>query len=289
MNCQEANKIPIINILKSIYNCDPDNISRDEIKYKSPSRNERTASLFVNPQKNIWKDFGTGKGGGSIDLVCYVSNVDIKEALSILSRMEPARINFSFSLAKSKEEFKLQHIQNLQNKALINYLSKRCIPYQIALKVPQLKEAYWKYNDKNFFALAWINDEGGCELRNGIKSINYPSGYKGGTKPKTITTIQGYKNELNIFEGFFDYLSALVYFKYKSLNTSIILNSVSNINKVDFNKYAKINMFLDNDNTGKTTSEEITNKHKNTVNRSIQIFPDHKDFNEFLKHYKNGI
>ena len=277
MNCTEANKIPATYILQSIYQCKPDEVRGNEAKYKAPHRNERTASLFVNRVKNTWYDHGTGKGGSAIDLICELSGVTVTGALLILSGVQTANITpFSFSqpITTHTPTIEIKHIQPLQNRALIQYLESRKIPRQIAANVPQLKEAYYTTNDKKFFALAFENDAHGLELRSKY--------FKGGTSPKTTTTIQGQSRGVNVFEGFFDYLSALTYFKEKSINTTIVLNSLVNLHKVNFSTYNKINMFLDNDENGQKAAAEIINQHPGAVNRSKQFYPQYKDFNEFI-------
>jgi hypothetical protein len=281
MNCITANKIPITHILRNIYQCEPSEIRGNEVKYKAPSRNEHTASLFVNREMNVWKDFGNGKGGKAIDLVCELSGVSVAGALLILSGVQPASIDFSsFSQPNHEPEFKLSHVQPLQNRVLIQYLESRKIPYQIAANVPQLKEAYWKYQDKktleirNNFALAFENDLGGFELRNKY--------FKAGTSPKTITTIPGSGTGLNLFEGFFYYLAASTFFPKRSENTTIVLNSLVNLEKVDLTRYQKINLFLDNDPAGITAATEIMQVHAGAFNRSQQFYKHYKDFNKYL-------
>lgn len=276
MNCNEANKIPITYILQSIYQCEPDEVRGNEVKYKAPHRNERTASLFANRVKNTWYDHGTGKGGSAIDLVCELSGVTVTGALLILSGVKAANFHsFSFSkpITTHTPTIEINHIQPLQNVALIQYLESRKIPHQIAANVPQLKEAYYTTNDKRFFALAFENDSNGYELR---------SKYFKGCTGKDITTIPGTGNGLNLFEGFFDYISALAYFKERSCNTTIVLNSLVNLNKVDLNRYEKINLFLDNDEAGLKAAAEIINQYPHAVNRAQQFYHQSKDFNEFI-------
>jgi hypothetical protein len=143
----------------------------------------------------------------------------------------------------------------------------------VAANIPQLKEAYYTNNDKQYFALAFENDSNGYELRSKY--------FKGCTK-KDITTIPGKGNSLNLFEGFFDYLSALTCFDERSCNTTIVLNSLVNLDKVDLTRYDKINLFLDNDKSGIKTATDIIQKHPGAVNRSQQFYRFCKDFNEYL-------
>ncbi|HET9098433.1 MAG TPA: DNA primase [Candidatus Saccharimonadales bacterium] len=52
----------------------------------SPFTSEKTPSFVVSPEKQIWKDFSSGKGGSMFDFVMEVEGLDFKEALELLAR-----------------------------------------------------------------------------------------------------------------------------------------------------------------------------------------------------------
>lgn len=52
----------------------------------SPFTSEKTPSFVVSPEKQIWKDFSSGKGGSVFDFVMEVEGLDFKEALELLAR-----------------------------------------------------------------------------------------------------------------------------------------------------------------------------------------------------------
>ena len=52
----------------------------------SPFSHEKTASFVVSPEKQIWKDFSSGKGGSMFDFVMEVEGLDFKGALELLAR-----------------------------------------------------------------------------------------------------------------------------------------------------------------------------------------------------------
>src|SRR5690606_6477496 len=54
-------------------------------KALSPFTNERTPSFMVSPEKQIWHDFSSGKGGDMFSFVMEMEGVDFKDALEILS------------------------------------------------------------------------------------------------------------------------------------------------------------------------------------------------------------
>ncbi|HWB39103.1 MAG TPA: DNA primase [Candidatus Saccharimonadales bacterium] len=52
----------------------------------SPFSNEKTPSFMVSPEKQIWHDFSSGKGGNMFSFVMEVEGVDFKGALELLAR-----------------------------------------------------------------------------------------------------------------------------------------------------------------------------------------------------------
>lgn len=52
----------------------------------SPFANERTPSFMVSPEKQIWHDFSTGKGGNMFSFVMDMEGLDFKGALELLAR-----------------------------------------------------------------------------------------------------------------------------------------------------------------------------------------------------------
>lgn len=52
----------------------------------SPFSNERTPSFMVSPEKGIWHDFSSGKGGNVFSFVMEMEGLDFKEALELLAR-----------------------------------------------------------------------------------------------------------------------------------------------------------------------------------------------------------
>jgi DNA primase len=52
----------------------------------SPFSSEKTPSFVVSPDKQIWKDFSSGKGGSVFDFVMEVEGLEFKDALEMLAR-----------------------------------------------------------------------------------------------------------------------------------------------------------------------------------------------------------
>lgn len=52
----------------------------------SPFSNEKTPSFMVSPEKQIWHDFSSGKGGNMFSFVMEMEGLDFKGALELLAR-----------------------------------------------------------------------------------------------------------------------------------------------------------------------------------------------------------
>ena len=89
------------------------------------------------------------------------------------------------------------------------------------------------------------------------------------------------KNEVCIFEGFFDYLTLKNTEKGNYNSDYLILNSTSMLFKAEelLYSYDKISIFLDNDANGKSIAKLISEKYKNVEDCSC-MYEDFKDLNE---------
>ena len=67
MNIQEAKQIRIVDYLQSLGYTSVKQ-QGNNLWYKSPFRQETEASFKVNTDRNLWFDYGLGKGGNIITL-----------------------------------------------------------------------------------------------------------------------------------------------------------------------------------------------------------------------------
>lgn len=228
--------------------------------FKSPFRDERTASLCINENKNTWFDYGAGFGGDVIRLVEIYEKVDFKEACMILNGSSFKNIKPQ----KKKSDLVIDDVRNLSNKNLINYLRyDRRINISLAKKY--VKEVYFTLKNKKQYAIGFENDKGGFELRNKYLKIS--------TAPKWFSSIKG-DGATNIFEGFMDFLSLMTYYNLEPTENVIILNSVSMIEKVDI--VGDVKFWGDNDKAGDACLSKIT------AIDMRGLYKPYKDINEFL-------
>jgi DNA primase catalytic core len=89
--------------------------------YKSPFKEEKTASMSVSPSKEIFKCFGTGIGGNVISFVIEHEKCDFLEAIKIIAGI----CNIHLEEEKQTEEVKKARKQELSLTALTNNIAKK--------------------------------------------------------------------------------------------------------------------------------------------------------------------
>ncbi len=300
MRAKDAKTIPISDYLsREGVNPVKQRKSGGELWYSSPLRaGDSNPSFTINTEHNIWYDHGLAIGGTIIDLICTLENATVKESLAILdssglSPGTPIDLSYfaklpSFSekagLAGKKEKvgestFEIKSETDIRNPALLQYLDSRCIDHDIAGRY--LKEIRFCSRGKigEFFALGWPNGDG-YETRSSIFK-----GFVGTRKDISRIGLADGKS-LSIFEGFFDFLAFLTYYKIKDFqNAAIILNSTSlrkrTLEEIDYYDFSKVYLFLDNDVAGNDCKDffQLAIEDVEVVDKS-NLYAGYKDFNE---------
>lgn len=254
-----------------------------EFWYKSPYRDERTASFKVDTAKGLWYDFGTGKGGdiftlagemlGTDDFVRQAEYIAEVSGFPLPAIRKPAEEHSSPVHGKNESGFKDVEIRPLQSVALLDYLESRGISRSVAVRT--CREAWYTAGGKRYFAVAFRNRSGGYELRNGF--------FKGSISPKDVSLVLSGSPVCNVYEGFIDYLSALE-LGIGTGEDHIILNSVANIGRAIpvLNGYAEILCWLDNDGAGRRTLEAVRKEYGGKVHDRSGLYQGHKDLNDYL-------
>ena len=204
MNIADVKQISIADYLHSLGYC-PSSGRVTGLWYKSPLREEHEASFKVNTDRNLWYDFGAGKGG---NIIALAKELYFSDSLPyLLKRIEEQTpnvrpVSFSFPQCRTEPSFQHLEVRDLTHPALLRYLQGRGINVELAKR--ECKELHFTNNGRPFFAIGFPNMAGGYEVRNSF--------FKGCIAPKDITHIrqQGEPREkCLVFEGFMDYLSFL--------------------------------------------------------------------------------
>src|SRR3954467_6887824 len=74
----------------------------------SPFSNEKTPSFIVSPEKQIWHDFSSGKGGDMFSFVMEMEGQDFKGTLEVLARKAGVDLE-QFNTGQSRTSSKLNN------------------------------------------------------------------------------------------------------------------------------------------------------------------------------------
>ena len=291
MNIEDVKQIPIADYLHSL-GYSPVKRQGNGLWYKSPLREEHEASFKVNTDRNLWYDFGAGKGG---NIIALAKELYFSDSLPyLLKRIEEQTpnvhpVSFSFPQHRTEPSFQHLEVRDLTHPALLRYLEGRGINIELAKR--ECKELHFTNNGRPFFAIGFPNMAGGYEVRNSF--------FKGCIAPKAITHIrqQGEPREkCLVFEGFMDYLSFLTLRLERCPDRPeldgqdyIVLNSTSNLSKAirPLGGYERIHCFLDNDKAGMEAVQELREEYGLRIRDASHIYGGYNDLNDFLRGKQN--
>ncbi len=278
---QAAKRVPLVDYLASLGHYPITSTGR-ELAYRSPWTQEQTPSFFVHPGKNVFTDYSGQQSGDVVRLVQHLTGCSFPVAVQFLlsfdgSSQAPA---FSFSgplpdTTRNVPTLTVTDVRPLTHPALLGYMADRRIPEGLALKY--CRQVHYQQRAGQFFGVVFANDVGGWELRT--------QRFKGSSAPKGISTFEvAGSNRICLFEGFFDFLSALTWYGLaRPRYTSIVLNSTANIKQAlpGLKASAQINCFLDTDKAGRALVERLQREGLPVVDYST-VYAGRKDFNEML-------
>ena len=275
MDARQMREIPIADFLSAM-GIQPSKQKGNALWYSAPYRTERTPSFKVDINRNVWFDFGTGKGGDIFDLAGeFIGSEDFLLRAAFIAKSSTCPLPIIERPQRNEEKepiFEDIWVQPLQDTRLLGYLEERGINAHVA--IPNCEEVRYRVHGKRYYAIDFRNDARGLELRNRI--------FKGCIPPKDISLKRNGSDVCAVFEGFMDYLSAMQLGIIAS--DWLVLNSVSNVEKAvrALHGYERIDCFLDNDDAGRRTFQRLrADLGKKVFDRS-SLYADHKDLNEFL-------
>ena len=292
MNIKQAKSLPLVDFFNAIgYQPKQIKLNGNDLWYTSPLRpEEKAASFHINKIKNTWFDFGIGKGGNIIDFVVLLQNCNVPTALDFIGNthlsepMKTAKLTEKPVSEPSQraETFKLDEIRRDFAASSLRYIEERKINTAL-IQACAVQVHFSNSKGKAFFGIGMKNMSDGYEVRN--------RHFKGCVGKKDLTFWQG-KNSgetILIFEGMFDFFSALTYFGKNILDSDVlILNSTALHERAiafikDHTQYQKISLFLDNDAAGQAVADHIQEAFSDKIiEPSFALYLPYKDFNAFL-------
>mgnify|MGYP000570491228 CR=1 FL=1 len=157
----------------------------------SPFNSEKTPSFMVSPEKQIWHDFSSSKGGNMFSFVMEMEGIDFKSALELLARqagIDLSQYRTSQSGQRGKQKERLSQALELaakfyqahfkQNKTALEYIFKNrkfnkdvVLQFRIGYS-PSNGNALTKFLLEKGFTATELKQAGlGNQLRGGLRDM----------------------------------------------------------------------------------------------------------------------
>ena len=275
MDARQMREIPIADFLNAM-GIQPSKQKGNALWYSAPYRMERRPSFKVDINRNVWFDFGIGKGGDIFDLAGeFIGSKDFLLRAAFIAKSSTCPLPIIERPQRNEEKepiFEDIWVRPLQDSKLLGYLRERGIFADTV--ITNCEEVRYRVHGKRYYAIGFRNNVGGLELRNRF--------FKGCIPPKDISLKRNGSEVCAVFEGFMDYLSAMQLGIIAS--DWLVLNSVSNVEKTVkvLDCYRKIECYLDNDDAGRRTLERLRADFGEKVIDRSSLYADHKDLNDYL-------
>lgn len=266
--------------------------------YFSPFRDEKNPSFHIKRDENVWMDFGSGKGGNVLTLVNLLGGIPLNECWDYVASILDGGIGLipdgspvqkpAPSSEKSSKIVIDKVREQFSSFALVRYAQTRGIPRHIL-------ERYCRQ----------VTYHLGADVNRQYTVIGFPAAQgwvlrsrEDGPYSKRCTgsscTLLGASGEpvqsptcsrVEVFEGFFDFLSWLVLKdRTKPFSDICILNSVNNLSRgLEFIcDHQEVSCWMDNDQAGRKALDTLKQSVPN-VRAHWEEMGDCKDVNDLLE------
>ncbi len=162
MNCKQFNSISLEEVLLSLGHL-PTKQNEKEAWYLNPFAAESQASFKLDKRINAWYLHSEGVGGNNTDFMKRYLKTSVNEVLDWAQKQNFSSFHQQEHIKKSKPNYRIDEIMDIQNPNLKNYLQERGLSPKI---YDYIKEVRFTVGEKKLYAIGFKNLSGGFELRN---------------------------------------------------------------------------------------------------------------------------
>ena len=268
--------------------------------YFSPFRDERTPSFCVKESSNLWMDFGSGEGGNVLTLVSRLAGIPLSEAWDYIANLDPGMVVLDTPAGISRETSHSTKIiidrvrDTFSSRNLVSYAESRGIPRHILEFYCKQVTYHVESNRMYSWTAIGFPASDGWVLR---QSTDGRFAKRCTGSCCTLLSVSGNPvpvascDRVEVFEGFFDFLSWLVMKeRTKPFSDICVLNSVNNLSRgLEFIvSHSQVSCWLDNDEAGHAAFERIRESCPGARDH-YQELGDCKDVNELLQQRRKAI
>lgn len=259
--------------------------------YFSPFRDELSPSLHIDPVKNVWMDFGSGEGGNVLTMASRLEGITVAQAWDFVASLDPGITIIDHSVPKASHTSATIVIDEVcpsfLSKGLVSYAQSRGIPPHILGRYCH-QVRYHIGTGRTIYNAIGFPTADGWVLRHGSKAVGIQKRCTG--CQCTFLDVSGSQtthptsDRVEVFEGFFDFLSWLVLKdRTRPFSDICILNSVNNLKRgIEFiAAHECVSAWMDNDEAGRMALEGIKQSCSHVISHMEEL-SDVKDVNDLI-------
>ena len=263
--------------------------------FYSPFREEKTPSFEVNESRNVWMDWGTGTGGGVIDLVVALKGCTRSAAMDFLASLSPVSpdevLREPAAAVRHEGGVAVNAVLPVTSRVLLSYAEgRRCIPRDILTMY--CREVHYYHRDRpvsGYYGIGFPNNAGGWTVRTALDASPWSKMVAGASSHTSVSPdgtlcSRASSDSVAVFEGFMDFLSWLVLSGGPLPRTDVcVLNSCVNARgAMDYiGSHRRIDLWLDNDGAGDRCTELIASAFPGAADDRA-VYRDFNDLNDCL-------
>lgn len=160
----------------------------------SPFTNEKTPSFMVSPEKQIWHDFSSGKGGNIFSFVMEMEGLDFRGALELLARKAGVDLS-QYQTGRSAETGKLKERLYTANELAAKFYQVQFSKHKKALDYV-LKERKFTKEVTLAFRLGYAPNTG-----NALVNFLKKQGFNENEIQKVGLGVKRYQGLIDMFRG----------------------------------------------------------------------------------------
>jgi hypothetical protein len=253
--------------------------------FYSPFRSSENSPSFTVRKNDLkWKDYGRNNNhahGDIIDFVQQYRNVSKSEAIDIILNGNISQKSERIVEGDPRPYFEIKEIKQIESNSLIKYITDRKLRVDIvSIYCQELVITFprSKNPEKPYHVIGFKNWKGGYVIRNHF--------IKQTLTPSYCTYLDEYGTNMPavLFEGFINFLSWLTYHNWHiPISHVIVLNGTGNWLYAEqrLKEYKEVHNYLDNDEGGNATTEDIIASGVNLIDMRSEFRP-YKDYNDAL-------
>lgn len=264
-----------------------------EVWFRSPLRDERTASFKVDTARNKWMDFGRGEGGDVVDLARVYAQErglgewDTARALREIPGMAGRHAPFvqpaagTPGLIREANPLKLTYRGDIDYPSINRFLTSRGLRPDTAKPFTSRVHFVDERNGRKGHGLGWENLRGGWEVRGerhkrvlgrkGISAFTLPEAQRGGVA---------------VFEGMTDFLTYRQMAGERARGVAVVMNSAGLVAKAssyvrDRFPEQEVDAWLQNDKEGLRALAALKEAIPTAVVKNA-AYGGYSDLNDYL-------